>query len=131
MLATALDVALMASSVGAITGVVALAYAYRASLLSPDPATHWFAWSMALLAVSVFGRRFTWDIWWPVVTGEIDQRPANIIYNLIAITAVYAGLRSRLALVPRAERHLWRWWNCWTHPHPFRLRAARPDAEDR
>ncbi|MDO5704252.1 MAG: hypothetical protein Q4G49_04145 [Paracoccus sp. (in: a-proteobacteria)] len=130
MLEAVLNVTLIASSVCAITGVSALAYAYRASLISADPATRLFAWGMALFAASVFLRRFTWDIWWPVITGEIDQRPVNVTSNLLAILAVYLALRSRLALVPRVERHRWRWWNCWAHPHPLRLRAVRPDFGD-
>lgn len=124
---------LFITSLISIIGVSVLAYGYRASLFSPDLATRWFARSMALLAVSVFIRRLAWDILRPVVTGEVDQRPLNIIVNIITIVAVYAGLKARLMLIPADERNGWHWWSAWAHPALWRLRVDRPIAshEDR
>lgn len=124
---------LFATSLISIIGVSVLAYGYRASLFSPDLATRWFARSMALLAVSIFARRLAWDIWHPIVTGEVDQRPLNIAVNIVTIIAVHAGLKARLMLIPDDEREGWRWWNAWAHPALWRLRVDRPIAphEDR
>ena len=122
-----IDYLLILSSLLAIFGVGALSYGYRASLFSADPATRWFAWSMALLCTSVFWRRFTWDIWDSiVVAGRVDQRPLNLLFNLICIAAVYAGLQARLMLIPEAERPRWHWWNAWTHPSIWELWDGRP-----
>lgn len=117
-----IDYLLMASSLLAICGVALLAIGYRHSLFSADPATRWFSRSMALLAASIFGRRLTWDLMYPIVSGDVDQRPLNVVFNTIAIVAVYAGLRARLMLIPEGERADWRWWNAWAHPYIFRFR---------
>lgn len=117
-----IDYLLVSSSLVTIAGVAMLAYAYRASLFSGDPATRWFSWSMALLAVSIFCRRLTWDILNPVVSGGVDQRPLNILFNVVAILAVYAGLRARLLIIPDNERSGWVWWTSWMHPELLRFR---------
>lgn len=117
---------LFTTSMFSMIGVTALAYGYRASILSDDPATRWFARSMALLAAVIFARRLAWDIMRPVVTGEVDQRPLNIIINIATLMAVYAGLRARLLLIPSDERSRWRWYNSWAHPSLWRLRTDRP-----
>ena len=70
-----IDYLLILSSLLAVTGMAMLAFGYRASLFSTDLATRFFAWSMVLLAVSVFGRRVMWDILSPVVTGTVDGQP--------------------------------------------------------
>ena len=116
-----IDYLLMASSLLAICGVALLAFGYRHSLFSADPATRWFSRSMALLAASIFGRRLTWDLLHPIVSGDVDQRPLNVVFNLIAIVAVYAGLRARLLLIPEEDREGWRWWTAWAHPSIFRF----------
>lgn len=118
-----IDYLLILSSLLAVMGMAMLAFGYRASLFSPDLATRFFSWSMVWLAVSVFGRRITWDILYPVVTGQVDQRPLNILFNAVAIFAVYAGLRARLLLIPSDERSRWRWWSCWWHPAIWRIRV--------
>ena len=118
----AIDYLLVASSLLAIIGTALLAFGYRESLFSGDPATRGFAWCMAFLAASIFCRRFTWDILHPVVTGDLDQRPLNIAFNVLAIAGAYFGLRSRLALIPPCERDRWRWWSAWAHPGLFRPR---------
>ena len=125
-----IDYLLILSSLLAVTGMAMLAFGYRASLFSTDLATRFFAWSMALMAGSVFGRRVMWDILHPVVTGEVDQRPLNILFNVIAIAAVYAGLRARLMLIPVDERSRWHWWSCWWHPAIWRIRVDRPAGPD-
>lgn len=119
---------LFITSLFSIIGVSVLAYGYRASLFSEDPATRWFARSMALLAVSVFVRRMAWDIIHPVVNAQVDQRPLNILVNIVTIFAVYAGLKARLALIPDDERGSWHWWSAWQHPSIWSLRADRPIA---
>lgn len=113
---------LFLSSILAVSGTAAIAYGYRASLFSGDPATRWFSRSMALLALSIFGRRFTWDILVPATVGGYDPRPLNIVYNLIAILAVYAGLNARLWLIPEDERGQWHWYSAWLHPSTTRIR---------
>ena len=119
---------LFITSLFSIIGVSVLAYGYRASLFSEDPATRWFARSMALLAVSVFVRRMAWDIIHPIVNSTVDQRPINIMVNIVTIFAVYAGLKARLALIPDDERGDWHWWSAWQHPSIWSLRADRPIA---
>ena len=119
---------LFITSLFSIIGVSVLAYGYRASLFSEDPATRWFARSMALLAVSVFVRRMAWDIIHPIVNSTVDQRPINIMVNIVTIFAVYAGLKARLALIPDDERGSWHWWSAWQHPSIWSLRADRPIA---
>ena len=121
-----IDYLLMASSLLAIVGVALLAFGYRHSLFSDDPATRWFSRSMALLAASIFGRRLTWDLMHPIVTGDVDQRPLNVVFNLIAIAAVYAGLRARLMLIPEEDRADWRWWTAWAHPSIWLFRIDTP-----
>ena len=121
---------LFITSLFSIIGVSVLAYGYRASLFSEDPATRWFARSMALLAVSVFVRRMAWDIIHPVVNAQVDQRPLNILVNIVTIFAVYAGLKARLALIPDDERGSWHWWSAWQHPSILSLRADRPIASN-
>lgn len=117
---------LFATSLISIFGVTLLAYGYRASLFSPDPATRWFSRSMALLAVAIFTRRLAWDIVHPVVTGEVDQRPLNIVINAVTIVGIYCGLRARLMLIPDDERRGWHWWSAWSHPSLWQLRVDRP-----
>lgn len=117
---------LFITSLISIIGVALLAYGYRISLFSHDKATRWFARSMAFLAVSIAVRRLAWDIWHPIVTGEIDQRPLNIVVNIVTILAVYAGLRARLMLIPDDERTAWHWYSAWAHPALFKLRVDRP-----
>lgn len=119
---------LFITSLFSIIGVSVLAYGYRASLFSDDPATRWFARSMALLAVSVFVRRMAWDIIHPIVNSTVDQRPINVMVNIVTIFAVYAGLKARLALIPDDERGDWHWWSAWQHPSIWSLRADRPIA---
>lgn len=119
---------LFITSLFSIIGVSVLAYGYRASLFSEDPATRWFARSMALLAVSVFVRRMAWDIIHPIVNSTVDQRPINVMVNIVTIFAVYAGLKARLALIPDDERGDWHWWSAWQHPSIWSLRADRPIA---
>ena len=119
---------LFITSLFSIIGVSVLAYGYRASLFSEDPATRWFARSMALLAVSVFVRRMAWDIIHPIVNSTVDQRPINVMVNIVTIFAVYAGLKARLALIPDNERGSWHWWSAWQHPSIWSLRADRPIA---
>ena len=119
---------LFITSLFSIIGVSVLAYGYRASLFSEDPATRWFARSMALLAVSVFVRRMAWDIIHPIVNSTVDQRPINVMVNIVTIFAVYAGLKARLALIPDDERGAWHWWSAWQHPSIWSLRADRPIA---
>ena len=119
---------LFITSLFSIIGVSVLAYGYRASLFSEDPATRWFARSMALLAVSVFVRRMAWDIIHPIVNSTVDQRPINVMVNIVTIFAVYAGLKARLALIPDDERGSWHWWSAWQHPSIWSLRADRPIA---
>lgn len=121
-----IDYLLMASSLLAICGVALLAIGYRHSLFSADPATRWFSRSMALLAASIFGRRLTWDLLHPIVSGDVDQRPLNVVFNLIAIAAVYAGLRARLLLIPEEDRADWRWWTAWAHPSIWRFGTDTP-----
>jgi len=120
---------LFASSLLSMIGVTALAYGYRASMFSGDPATKWFARSMALLAVAIFARRLAWDIIHPIVVPGSDQRPINIVINVVTLIAVYAGLRARLMLIPEPERSRWRWYNSWAHPSLWKLRVDRPIAE--
>lgn len=119
---------LFITSLFSIIGVSVLAYGYRASLFSEDPATRWFARSMALLAVSVFVRRMAWDIIHPIVNSSVDQRPINVMVNIVTIFAVYAGLKARLMLIPDDERGDWHWWSAWQHPSIWALRADRPIA---
>ena len=119
---------LFITSLFSIIGVSVLAYGYRASLFSEDPATRWFARSMALLAVSVFVRRMAWDIIHPIVNSSVDQRPINIMVNIVTIFAVYAGLKARLALIPDDERGDWHWWSAWQHPSIWAMRVDRPIA---
>lgn len=119
---------LFITSLFSIIGVSVLAYGYRASLFSDDPATRWFARSMALLAVSVVVRRMAWDIIHPVVNAQVDQRPLNILVNIVTIFAVYAGLKARLALIPDDERGDWHWWSAWQHPSIWAMRVDRPIA---
>lgn len=119
---------LFITSLFSIIGVSVLAYGYRASLFSEDPATRWFARSMALLAVAVFVRWMAWDIIKPIVNSSVDQRPINIMVNIVTIFAVYAGLKARLALIPDDERGDWHWWSAWQHPSIWSLRADRPIA---
>ena len=119
---------LFITSLFSIIGVSVLAYGYRASLFSEDPATRWFARSMALLAVSVFVRRLAWDIIHPVVNAQVDQCPLNILVNIVTIFAVYAGLKARLALIPDDERGDWHWWSAWQHPSIWAMRVDRPIA---
>ena len=129
-----IDYLLVSSSLFAISGVAMLAYGYRASLFSGDPATRWFAWSMALLCASIFWRRATWDLINPIViAGQVDQRHWNIAFNVLCIAGVYAGLQARLLLIPQAERWRWHWFTCWMHPGLLRFRTDRPVAphEDR
>lgn len=124
---------LFITSLFSIIGVTVLAYGYRASLFSEDMATRWFARSMAFLAMSIFLRRMAWDLIHPIVNGEVDQRPLNILVNIMTIVAVYAGLKARLMLIPDDERQDWHWWSAWAHPAMWRLRVDRPIAphEDR
>lgn len=119
---------LFITSLFSIIGVSVLAYGYRASLFSDDPATRWFARSMALLAVAVFVRRMAWDIIHPIVNSSVDQRPINIMVNIVTIFAVYAGLKARLALIPDDERGDWHWWSAWQHPSIWAMRVDRPIA---
>ena len=119
---------LFITSLFSIIGVSVLAYGYRASLFSEDPATRWFARSMALIAVSVVMRRTAWDIIHPIVNSTVDQRPINVMVNIVTIFAVYAGLKARLALIPDDERGSWHWWSAWQHPSIWSLRADRPIA---
>ena len=119
---------LFITSLFSIIGVSVLAYGYRASLFSEDPATRWFARSMALLAVSVFVRRMAWDIIHPIVNSSVDQRPINVMVNIVTIFAVYAGLKARLALIPDDERGDWHWWSAWQHPSIWAMRVDRPIA---
>ena len=119
---------LFITSLFSIIGVSVLAYGYRASLFSEDPATRWFARSMALIAVSVFVRRMAWDIIHPIVNSSVDQRPINVMVNVVTIFAVYAGLKARLALIPDDERGDWHWWSAWQHPSIWSLRVDRPIA---
>ena len=119
---------LFITSLFSIIGVSVLAYGYRASLFSEDPATRWFARSMALLAVAVVMRRMAWDIIHPIVNSTVDHRPINVVVNIVAIFAVYAGLKARLALIPDDERGSWHWWSAWQHPSIWSLRADRPIA---
>ena len=119
---------LFITSLFSIIGVSVLAYGYRASLFSEDPATKWFARSMALLAVSVFVRRMAWDIIHPIVNSSVDQRPINVMVNIVTIFAVYAGLKARLMLIPDDERGDWHWWSAWQQPSIWALRADRPIA---
>lgn len=119
---------LFITSLFSIIGVFVLAYGYRASLFSDDPATRWFARSMALLAVAVFVRWMAWDIIHPIVNSTVDQRPINVMVNIVTIFAVYAGLKARLALIPDDERGDWHWWSAWQHPSIWSLRADRPIA---
>ena len=119
---------LFITSLFSIIGVSVLAYGYRASLFSEDPATRWFARSMALLAVAVVMRWMAWDIIKPIVNSGVDQRPINIMVNIVTIFAVYAGLKARLALIPDDERGDWHWWSAWQHPSIWSLRADRPIA---
>ena len=119
---------LFITSLFSIIGVSVLAYGYRASLFSDDPATRWFARSMALIAVSVVMRSTAWDIIHPIVNSTVDQRPINIMLNIVTIFAVYAGLKARLALIPDDERGSWHWWSAWQHPSIWSLRADRPIA---
>ena len=119
---------LFITSLFSIIGVSVLAYGYRASLFSDDPATRWFARSMALIAVSVVMRRTAWDIIHPIVNSTVDQRPINVMVNIVTIFAVYAGLKARLALIPDDERGSWHWWSAWQHPSIWSVRADRPIA---
>ena len=119
---------LFITSLFSIIGVSVLAYGYRASLFSEDPATRWFARSMALIAVSVVMRRTAWDIIKPIVNSTVDQRPINIMVNIVTIFAVYAGLKARLALIPDDERGDWHWWSAWQHPSIWAMRVDRPIA---
>lgn len=123
-----LSFVLIVSSLIAIIGVAVLAYGYRSSFSSHDMTTRFFSWSMALLSISIFVRRATWDIIDPLVTQTVDHRPLNIVYNAVAIAAVYFGLRARLFLIPQNERHKWHWWNSWQHPSICKLRTDRPMA---
>lgn len=120
-----IDLLLMASSILAIVGVCVLAYGYRASLFSDDPVTRNFSWSMVLLALSVGSRRMMWDVLNPMGLSGNDPRPMNILFNLIALMAIYAGLRARLLMIQDSERGAWRWWNAWAHPGLLRFRIER------
>ncbi len=121
----------LVTSIVSVVGMGALAFGYRTSLFSEDPATKWFSWSFVLIAGGFFFRRAFWDFFWPIfVTGNgIASRPVNILFNLVALVAVYCGLRARLLLIPREERHKWRWWTCWAHPGILRLRRAPAASE--
>lgn len=120
-----INLVLMVTSILAIIGVGVLAFGYRSSLFSDDPVTRFFAWSMALLALSVGARRLMWDVLHPVVLEGNDHRPINVLFNIIALAAIYAGLRARLLLIPEDERRGWRWWNAWSHPGLLRFNIER------
>lgn len=117
---------LFTTSMFSIIGVLVLAYGYRASLFSSDPITRMFARSMALLAIGIAARRMAWDIIHPIVNGEVDQRPLNVVINIVTIFAVYAGLKARLMLIPDEERANWHWWSSWAHPAIWKMRVDRP-----
>lgn len=118
---------LFITSLFSIIGVSVLAYGYRASLFSEDPATRWFARSMVLLSISFFWRRLVWDIAVPTLTGVHAENPSvNIVLNMIAIASVYAGLKARWLLIPDCDRADWRWYTSWAHPSIFQI---RPDTQ--
>lgn len=113
------------TSLVSIIGVSVLAYGYRASLVSEDRITRYFAASMVFLALGYALRRFSWDIVVPLYTGGVDYSPVNIIFNVINLIAVYFGLRARWLLIPEPERYAWKWYTAWMHPGLFRIRVNR------
>lgn len=113
---------LLITSLVSIVGVAVMAYGYRASLYSDNLVTKWFARSLTLLATAYVLRRMTWDVIVPLFVGSIYYEPANIIFNLINLAAVYFGLQARLHLIPEPERSRWHWYSAWMHPGLFRIR---------
>lgn len=115
---------LLITSVTSIVGVSAMAYGYRASLYSENHTTKWFARSITLLAMGYVFRRITWDLAVPLFVGSIYYEPADIVFNVINLAAVYFGLQARLELIPEHERHRWHWYSAWMHPGLFRVRPT-------
>lgn len=116
------------TSLLSILGVSALAYGYRASLVSEDKVTRLFAASMVFLAMGYAMRRFSWDIVIPLLYDVNYYNPVNIVFNVVNMFAVYFGLRARWFLIPEPERYEWRWYTAWMHPGLFRIRV-RPTRE--
>ena len=118
---------LFVSSLLSIVGVGIMAYGYRSSLVSKDEVTRWFASSLVFLALAYALRRLTWDIAYPIYAGGANYSPINIVFNLINLVAVYYGLKARHLLIPESERHRWRWYTSWMHPHIFKFRVEPVD----
>lgn len=113
---------LFLTSIVSIAGVSALAYGYRASLYNEDPIARLFAMSLMFLALGYITRRLAWDVVMPIIYDVTYFNPANMIFNVINMIAVYVGLRARWMMMPEEDRYKWHWYSAWMYPGVFRMR---------
>ncbi|WP_300042540.1 hypothetical protein [uncultured Paracoccus sp.] len=110
-----------------IVGMTCLAWGYRHALAVRGTATWHFTMSMMVLATTFSLRRVYWDVVAPIVRHRWPETWAeifaihggtniNILFNLVALMAIYHGLKARWLLLPDDERARWHWWSAWTHP---------------
>ena len=60
--------------------------------------------------------RYVGHDYWEIARVALGGQRISAVFNVMMLWPIYDFLKARWYLIPRADRHHWRWWNAGFHP---------------